>query len=186
VGFAADLYGKGVVGADSGECQKLMMPFMQNRVMLQDRLLRIVEVVKSLQEVESGRIAAIGFCFGGLCALDLARTGVDVRGVASFHGVLNSPGNTTGNTIKAKVIVFHGWDDPFAPPEDLVALGRELSDGDADWQIHAYGKTMHAFMARGANNPAAGIMYNEVSARRALASLKAFLSEVFRPSRIDF
>jgi dienelactone hydrolase len=166
VGFAADLYGK-VAGTNSDECQKLMTAFMQNRIMLQDRLLHVVEVVKGLPEVEADRTAAIGFCFGGLCALDLARTGVDVRGVVSFHGVLSPPGNTAGNKIEAKVIVFHGWEDPFAPPQDLVALGRERSDGDADWQIHAYGKTIHAFMARGPNNPAAGVMYNEVSARRA-------------------
>ncbi len=81
--------------------------------------------------------------------------------------------------IQAKVIVFHGWQDPFAPPEDVLALSRELSDSDADWQIHAYGKTMDAFMATGANNPEAGIMYNETSARRALASLKTHLSEAF-------
>jgi dienelactone hydrolase len=152
---------------------------MQDRARLQNRLLRILEVVKGLREVEAERIAAVGFCFGGLCALDLARTGADVRGIASFHGVLSPPGNTAGNKIKAKVIVFHGWDDPFAPPKDLVALGQELSESDADWQIHAYGKTMHAFMARGANSPEAGIMYNEVSARRALASLKTFLREAF-------
>ncbi|HLJ15346.1 MAG TPA: dienelactone hydrolase family protein [Bryobacteraceae bacterium] len=113
-----------------------------------------------------------------MCALDLARAGADVRGVAIFHGVLKPPGNTADNKIKAKVIVFHGWEDPFRPPEDLVALGRELSEADADWQIHAYGKTMHAFMARSANNPGTGVMYNEISARRALASLKTFLPEV--------
>jgi len=146
VGFTVDLYGKGVVGKTSDECQRPMMTFVQNRIMLQDRLLHVVEVVKGPREAESDRIAAIGFCFGGLCALDPARMGLDVRGVASFHGVLSQPGNTAGNKITAKVIVFHGWGDPFAPPENLVALGHELSVGDADWQIHAYGKIMHAFM----------------------------------------
>ncbi len=179
VGFAVDLYGKGMAPATSDECQRLMMPFMQDRALLQDRLLHIVEVLRRLPEVEPDRIAAVGFCFGALCALDLARTGSDVRAIASFHGVLSQPGNAASNKIKAKVIVFHGWDDPFAPPQDLIALGSELSDGDADWQFQAFGKTMHAFMARGANNPDVGIMYNEVSARRALASLKTFLPEVF-------
>ena len=79
-------------------------------------------------------------------------------GGASFHGVLNPPGNTAGNKIKAKVIVFHGWEDPFAPLDNLVALAQELSAAEADWQIHAYGKTMHAFMARSANNPNASVM----------------------------
>jgi dienelactone hydrolase len=179
VGFAVDLYGKGVSPTTSEERQKLMAPFLEDRPLLQDRLLYAVDVVKNLPEVESDRLAAVGFCFGGLCALDLARTGAALRAVASFHGILTPPGNTTGTKIRAKVIAFHGWQDPFAPPDHLIALGRELTDSDADWQIHAYGKTMHAFMAPDANSPEAGIMYNEVSARRALASLKAFLPEAF-------
>ena len=178
-GFAADFYGKGVAPTTSDECERLMMAFLHDRTLLQDRAVHIVEVVKALQEIDADRIGVVGFCFGGLCALDLARTSADVRAIASFHGVLSPPGNTGGNKIKAKVAVFHGWDDPFAPPEDVVALGRELSGHDADWQIHAYGKTMHSFMARAANNPEAGLMYNEVSARRALASLKTFLVEAF-------
>lgn len=177
LGFAVDLYGKGVAPVTSEERQRLIAPFLKDRPLLQDRLLHAFDVVKGLPEVEPDRMAATGFCFGGLCALDLARTGVEVRAIASFHGILTPPGNTAGNKIKAKVIVFHGWEDPFAPPADLVALGRELSASDADWQIHAYGKTMHAFMAPEANSPEAGIMYNEVSARRALASLKEFLPE---------
>jgi dienelactone hydrolase len=176
-GFAVDLYGKGVTGASPGECQKLMMPFMNDRSMLQDRLRHVIDVVKGLPEVEASRRAAIGFCFGGLCALDLARTGGDVGGIASFHGVLTPPGNTEGFQVKTKVIVFHGWEDPFAPPEDLVALGRELTTAGADWQVHVYGKTMHAFMMPTANNPEAGLMYNGDSARRALSSLKSFLLE---------
>jgi dienelactone hydrolase len=185
VGFAVDLYGKNPARTNE-ECQRLMMAFLHDRSMLRERLLRVVEAVSGLKEVETNRIAAVGFCFGGLCVLDLARTGIDLKGVASFHGALNPPGNVAIargagllNKIKAKVIVFHGWEDPFAPPEDVVALGRELSASDADWQIHAYGKTMHSFMAPAANSPEAGIMYNELSARRALASLKVFLTDVF-------
>jgi dienelactone hydrolase len=75
------------------------------------------------------------------------------------------------------VIVFHGWDDPFAPPADVVGLGRELTDRGADWQVHAYGNTLHSFMAPAADNPAAGIQYNETAARRAWESLRVFLAE---------
>src|SRR6266566_1698937 len=124
-----------------------MTPFMQDRARLQSRLLRGIEVVKGLPEVDADWIAAIGFCSGGLCVLDIARTGADVRGVASFHGVFTRPGNTKGTRINAKVIAFHGWGDPFVRPDDVVALGQELSASGADWQIHAYGGTMHAFMA---------------------------------------
>lgn len=174
-GFAVDLFGE--TGAERGQVQ--MAAFMQDRARLRGRLRHVLDVVRALPEVDADRVAAAGFCFGGLCALDLARSGADVRGVASFHGVLTPPGGEAVGPIVAKVIVFHGWDDPYAPPEDVVALGRELTAADVDWQIHAYGKTMHAFMAPGADDPGAGIRYNEVSARRAQASLGPFLAEAF-------
>lgn len=173
-GFAADLFGP-LPSPDRGG--ELMAAYMADRAALRERLLRVLSVARSLPEVDETRVAAIGFCFGGLCVLDLARGGADVRGVASFHGVLTPPPVTA--SITAKVIVFHGWDDPYAPPEDVTALGRELTGAGADWQIHAYGNTMHSFMATTADNPAGGVQYNEVSARRAWNSLRTFLAESF-------
>jgi dienelactone hydrolase len=144
-----------------------MTESMQDRDRLKSRMLHVLDLVRTLPEVDADRVAAAGLCFGGLCVLDLARSGADIRGAASFHGVLTPPDHATRSAISAKVIVFHGWDDPFAPPEDVVALGLELSEAGADWQIHAYGNAMHAFMAPTTNNPEAGIMYSEVAARRA-------------------
>ncbi|CAA0135031.1 Uncharacterised protein [Mycolicibacterium vanbaalenii] len=77
-------------------------------------------------------------------------------------------------------MVFHGWDDPYAPPEDVVALGRECSGRGIDWQLNAYGNTMHAFMAPWADDPERGILHSESAARRAWASLESFLDESFR------
>ncbi|GAB4519167.1 MAG: dienelactone hydrolase family protein [Amphiplicatus sp.] len=178
-GFALDLYGKGVVGGSKEENQRLMSPFLEDRGMLQSRLQHIVDIVKDQPEVDSKKIAIMGFCFGGLCALDLARTGADIRGAASFHGLFNAPGNTQGKKIKAKVIAFHGWDDPMVPPEDVAALGRELTEAGADWQIHAYGGTMHAFTNPAANDPDFGTVYNKTAADRAWISFQAFLKECF-------
>lgn len=178
VGLAVDLFGTAASAAGLERCGELMTAFLQDRAALRTRLLHILDVARSLPEIDETRVAAIGFCFGGLCVLDLARTGTDVQGVASFHGVLTPPDTTTDGTISAKVIVFHGWDDPYAPPDDVTALGRELTTRGADWQIHAYGNTMHAFMAESADNPEAGVQYSRTSARRAWASLSAFLSEV--------
>ncbi|MBB5519296.1 dienelactone hydrolase family protein [Amphiplicatus metriothermophilus] len=178
-GFALDLYGKGIVGASKEENQKLMSPFLEDRGMLQSRLQRIVDVVKDQPEVDSKKIAIMGFCFGGLCALDLARTGAEIRGAASFHGLFNPPGDTQGKKIKAKVIAFHGWDDPMVPPEDVVALGKELTEAGADWQIHAYGGTMHAFTNPEANDPDFGTVYNKTAADRAWTSFQTFLKECF-------
>jgi dienelactone hydrolase len=179
VGFACDLFGKGIRGDVTADNTALIAPFLQDRTMLRTRLVGTVKVVRSLPEVDPTKVAAIGFCFGGLCVLDLARSGWDVRGVASFHGLFGRPEGLPTARIKAKVVAFHGWDDPLVPPADVVALGKELTEAGADWQIHAYGGTMHGFMAVGANRPEAGIQYNERSARRAWASLVVFLAEAF-------
>lgn len=178
-GFALDLYGKGVRGASIEENQKLMNPFVEDRAFLQSRLLHIVDVVKDLPEANASKLAAIGFCFGGLCVLDLARAGADLAGVASFHGLFSPPGNLKGEKIKAKVIAFHGWDDPMVPPEDVVALAKELTEGGADWQLHAYGGTMHAFTNPAANDPGFGAVYNKTAADRSWASMVEFLAECF-------
>lgn len=178
-GFALDLYGKGVLGKTNEECQALMTPFVSNRPHLQERLLHVIDVVKALPEVDAARIAIMGFCFGGLCALDVARTGADIRGAASFHGLFGAPGNTRGRKIKAKVIAFHGFDDPMVKPEEIVALGNELTEAGADWQIHAFGGVMHAFMNPLANDPAFGTVYNKRAADRAWKAMADFLAECF-------
>jgi dienelactone hydrolase len=174
--FAVDLFGVDATAAGLDRCAELMAAYLEDRAALRDRLLHVLAVARSLPGVDAARVAAIGFCFGGLCVLDIARSGADVRAVASFHGVLTPPPDAT-EEITSKVIVFHGWDDPFAPPEDVVGLGRELTGRGADWQIHAYGNTMHSFMAPTADNPDAGIQYNETAARRAWESLRTYLAE---------
>ncbi len=177
-GFALDMYGNGLVGSGPEENAKLMGPFMDDRALLQGRQLAALDAVRRQPEVDAGRVAAMGFCFGGLCVLDLARTGADLRGVASFHGLLTPPGNTEGNRIKAKVLVLHGYDDPMAPPEQVLELASELTLGGADWQIHAYGNTVHAFTNPQANDPGFGTVYKAEADRRSWQALKNFLAEV--------
>lgn len=178
-GFALDLYGKGVYGATTEECQALMTPLVSDRPKLQARLLHAIDVAKALPEADEGRAAIMGFCFGGLCALDVARTGADVRGAAAFHGLFTPPQNTAGRRIKAKVIAFHGWDDPMASPDAVVTLGKELTDAGADWQLHAYGGVMHAFTNPQANDRAFGTVFDKTAADRSWVSLQAFLAECF-------
>jgi dienelactone hydrolase len=179
VGFALDLYGKGVRGRSVEESRRLMQPYMDDRALLQGRMALALRVARSQPEVDAGRLAAIGFCFGGLCVLDLARSGADVDGVVSFHGLVTPPGNTRGNRIQAKVLVLHGWDDPMARPEALLALGHELTAMQADWQIHAYGNAMHAFTNPAANDPDFGTVYQADADRRSWKSTRAFLAELF-------
>lgn len=178
-GFALNLYGKGVLGSGPDENAVLMQPFLDDRVMLQQRLLLSLETMRIQPEVDERRIAAIGFCFGGLCVLDIARTGEVLDGVVSFHGLFGSPGNTSGNTIKAKILALHGWDDPMATPDSVVALGEELTAMGADWQLHGYGNTMHAFTNPLANDPGSGVVYNQSADRRSWLAMQNFLAELF-------
>ncbi|MEE8221370.1 MAG: dienelactone hydrolase family protein [Woeseiaceae bacterium] len=179
VGFALDNFGRGILGTNTAENSALIQPFLDDRAMLQGRLQIALEVLKGLDEVDASRVAAIGFCFGGLCVLDLARTGTDIRGVVSFHGLFGSPGNTAGNKIKAKVLALHGWDDPMAPPDQVVSLAEELSSMGADWQVHGYGNTMHAFTNPQANDPDFGTVYSPDADRRSWNAMQDFLSEIF-------
>jgi dienelactone hydrolase len=179
VGFAIDNFGKGVLGISTEENSALIQPFLEDREMLQNRLLNALKVMKALDAVDDSRVAAIGFCFGGLCVLDLARSAADVNGIVSFHGLFGPPGNTAGNKIKAKVLVLHGWDDPMATPDQVVSLGAELSGMGADWQIHGYGNTMHAFTNPDAHDPDFGTVYNPDADRRSWNTMQDFLCEIF-------
>jgi dienelactone hydrolase len=179
VGFAVDMYGKGVLGSSVEENTKLMQPFMDNREMLQKRMNAALYAVKLMPWVDDSKIAAMGFCFGGLCSLDLARTGVDLKGVISFHGLLGAPGNTQGNTIKAKILALHGHDDPMVPVEQVLAFEQEMTKAGADWQLHTFGNTMHAFTNPAANNPDFGTVYQPDADGRSWLAMENFLTEVF-------
>lgn len=179
LGFALDMYGKGVRGSGPEENAGLMQPFMQDRRMLQRRMEAALAAVKLMPWADDGRIAAIGFCFGGLCALDLARSGADIKGVVSFHGLLGAPEHTQNNRIKAKVLALHGHDDPMAPVEQVIAFEQEMTRAGADWQLHVYGNTMHAFTNPMANDPGFGTVYQKDADRRSWQSMKNFLEEIF-------
>lgn len=179
LGFATDMYGKGVLGANREVNGQLMQPFMQDRQKLQQRLLAALANVKLLPWADDKRIAAMGFCFGGLCALDLARTGVDIAGVIAFHGLLMPPANIPAPKIKAKVLVLHGHDDPMASPEQLNALQAELTTAGADWQSHIYGNTMHAFTNPVANDADFGTVYQASADCRSWLAALNFLTEIF-------
>lgn len=179
VGIALDNYGKGVLGSNNEENAALMTPFVQDRAKLRRRLQAGLAAASALPCVDKQRIAVIGYCFGGLCALDFARSGADIRGAVSFHGLFNAP-ETLPNAaqIHAKVLALHGHDDPMVPPEAVLKLEQELTAAGVDWQIHAYGGTAHAFTNPQAQMPAQGMQYNAVAARRAWLSMQQFLAEV--------
>lgn len=179
VGFALDLYGKGVRGSSKEENRDLMAPLLEDRLMLQARMETALEAARSQPESDVKKVAAIGYCFGGLCVLDLARSGADICAVVSFHGLFTPPGNTAGRKIKSRVLVLHGYDDPMATPDNMVALGSELSAAQADWQIHAYGGTVHAFSNPAAADPESGTVYNAEADKRSWRSMSEFLKDCF-------
>lgn len=174
-GFAIDVYGKGKRGETNEECEALMTPLASNRAELQSRLAHALDVAKT--EAGTDSAAAIGFCFGGLSVLDMARTNMAVAGVVSFHGLFGAPGNTA-DTITPKVLALHGWEDPMATPDDVMDFSKEMTGASADWQLHAYGSTMHAFTNPHADNPDFGTVYDAGADRRSFAACQDFLAEV--------
>jgi dienelactone hydrolase len=178
-GFAVDVYGKEAIGSDIEACREMMEALRSERAALQQRLLQALQTMRDQPEVDATSVAAIGYCFGGLCVLDIARTGEPLAGVVSFHGLFDPPGNTADNRIAARVLALHGWDDPLATPEQAVALGEELSSMGADWQLHCYGNVRHAFTNPAADASTGVTIYNEAADRRSWAAAQYFLSELF-------
>lgn len=176
--FALDLYGKGVLGASVEENSALMTPFLEDRALLRDRLHAALATLRAQSGVDGHRIAIMGYCFGGLCALDLARSGADILGAVSFHGLLAPPA-LPPQKIRARVLALHGYADPMVPPSQVVDFGKEMTDAGADWQLHAYGGVLHAFTVPGANDPALGLQHNARAARRSWAAMKDFYQEIF-------
>jgi dienelactone hydrolase len=177
--LVADLFGKKFHGAPRDTMFGEMTRLRSDRTALRRRLQHVLEVAKGLDEVPDDRIVVAGYCFGGQCALDLARSGADIAAAVSFHGLFDPPG-LPPQKITAKVVAYHGWDDPMVPPEAVVALGQELTEAGCDWQIHAYGNVGHGF-----TNPHAsslqieGVAYNELAAERSWTSFINLLEELF-------
>lgn len=173
----ADLFGTATRGQPRDAMFGHMGRLKGDRAALLRRLQALLGSMTAQGEVDGSKVAVIGYCFGGLCTLDLARSGADIAGAASFHGLFDPPG-LPQQPIKAKVLAMHGWDDPMVPPEALVALGKELTEAGADWQIHAYGHTGHGFTNPNAHQIGIeGVAFQEAAARRSWAALEDFLAE---------
>jgi dienelactone hydrolase len=184
VGIAIDIYGKGVRGNPIGDNSALMDPWMADRGALRTRIFAAVGAAAAHPAVDVRRIAIMGYCFGGLCALDAARSrDPRIIGAVSLHGSYAPlPAVATvaeAGPMTAKVLVLHGWIDPICPPDATVALAHELEAAGADWQIHAYGQTGHAFTAPGLDNRAGGMFYQPDADRRSWQAMSNFLAEVF-------
>lgn len=184
--FALDVYGKGIEAKNDDEAQKLMGPLFLDRQLLRDRVLAGIEAIKNHPLIDPNNIGAIGFCFGGLTVVELAKSGANVKGVVSFHGVFASQRGEykaklapTSDNIKAKVLVLQGDQDPFVDEGDKKAFEKEMSQRKVDWQWHTYGNTMHSFTNPNVDKPESGMQYNAQSDKRSWRSMRNFFAELF-------
>lgn len=179
VGFAIDMYGDAKLGHTTEERRALLSPIMADRKTVAARMLAAYQTAKGLPEVNNHKIAAMGYCFGGLCVLDLARSGADLKGVVSFHGLLAAPEPAVCEKIRAKVLVLHGYDDPMVKPAMVNQFAHEMTMKKVDWQIHMYGLTQHSFTNPEANDDALGLHYNAKADKRSWESTVLFFKEIF-------
>ena len=181
VGFALDLYGQGKRATNNDEARELMNKLDSDRELLLKRMKLGLSTLKRQDLVDADNIAAIGYCFGGKCVLDLARSGESIKGVVSFHGVYDQPPIHTNNKINCSVLVIDGWEDPLSKPEQKVALANDLTVREAEWQILTFGHTGHSFTNPKAQRRDLGMFFQEQSNRRAWNTMKQFFDELFQP-----
>ena len=180
VAFCADIYGKGVRPKDTSEAGPTAGKFKGDRALLRARVNAGLDTFKKSELVDTKRIAAIGYCFGGTATIELARSGAELSGIVSFHGGLDSPTPADGKNIKTKVLACHGADDPFVPAKDLAAFESEMRDNKVDWQLIAYGGAVHSFtQPMAGNDNSKGAAYNERADKRSWEDMKQFFGELF-------
>lgn len=174
--FACDMYGRGVAG-DRERVMSTLMGFRDAPDRLAQRAAAGLAVLGAHPEV-NGRLAAVGFCFGGMTALTLARAGVGLDAVVSMHGSLATAKPAEPEAVTAKVLACHGALDPHVPMTDVVAFTEEMTRAGADWQVIVYGGAMHGFThADAVEGAAPGVAYHAATDRRSFAAARAFLAE---------
>ncbi|MEL6602141.1 MAG: dienelactone hydrolase family protein [Cyanobacteria bacterium J06614_10] len=180
VAVAVDVYGEGIRGNPTGDNSHLMNPLLKHRSLLQERLRTGYRAIREIETVDASKMGAIGYCFGGLCVLDLARSVPEcLKGVVSFHGGLTGNDLQDPQPIEASILIEHGWDDPLVSTDDYLAFANEMDERKADWQAHIHGGAVHAFTFEGANMPEKGLHYHEAAARRSWKAMVNFFDEVF-------
>lgn len=180
VAFAADIYGAEDTPKDMAAAGASAGKYKKDRALYRSRAKAGLKALSKQAGVDPKNLAAIGYCFGGTGALELARSGANVKGVVSFHGGLDSPSPADGKNIKGKVLVLHGADDPYVPKKDIDALEAELKAAKVDYQFTFYSGAVHAFtQPLSGNDPSKGVAYNAQADKRSWMALQDFLEEIF-------
>ncbi len=181
--LAVDMYGEGKVVATPDEAGKLSSEAMKNFDVTKSRFMAAVDFLKGQPTVDPTRVAAIGYCFGGGVVLNMARQGVDLKGVVSFHGSLTAVKPAQLGSLKAKVLVLHGANDKFIPPDQIEAFKEEMKAAGADFKFVSYPGAVHSFtnpdateMGKKFNMPVA---YNAPADKESWSEMKTFLTTIF-------
>lgn len=177
VALAADLYGNGKI-AKPEETQQMMGALREDPARLRRHARAGLDALAKLPQVDDKRLGAMGYCFGGLTVLELARTGAPLAGVVSFHGILSTKNPEEAKNVKGKILVCTGADDPLVPPEQVAAFQKEMTAAQVDWQVVTYGGAKHAFTNPDANRPPA-LQYNAAADARSWDAMQTFWFEVF-------
>ncbi len=181
VALAVDIYGKGIRPADNAAAGAEAGKYYADRQLLRDRVKAGLATLLANKKVDPKRVAAIGYCFGGGAVIELARSGADVRGVVSFHGSLTTPLPADAATLKSKILVCHGADDPYVPIKDVEAFMAEMKTANADYQFIAYSGAVHSFTQKEAGDDnSKGAAYNANADRRSWEAMKQFFAEVLK------
>jgi dienelactone hydrolase len=181
VTFACDMYGDGIAG-DRERVMARIKELREEPGKLCRRALAGLDLLASHPLVD-GRLAAIGYCFGGMTVLELARQGAELSGVASVHGSLSTANTAVQGAVKAKILVCHGALDPHVPAAHVNAFVEEMNAAQADWQLIVYGRALHGFTHE--NAPAIpGVAYDAIADARSSVAILGFFRELFGPSQI--
>ncbi len=183
IAMAIDMYGNGKIAENPGDAGKLAGPFYQDLKMTKNRFDAALAKLKTYSQVDTNNIAAIGYCFGGGVALNVARLGEDLKGVVSFHGTLvGAPANK--NLLKAKILVCHGMADQFVKPEEVEKFRKQMDSIGADYTFKQYPNATHAF-----TNPASDsnaekfkmpVKYNPEADSASWNDMKDFFARIFK------
>jgi len=180
VAFAPDIYGKGVRPADMKAAAAESGKWKGQRPQLRTRAKAGLDYLAAFKKVDANKLVALGYCFGGTTALEVARSGAPVIATVVFHGGLDTPSPADAKNIKGKVLALQGGDDPYVPPEQTAAFEKEMRDGNVDWQLIAYGGAVHAFtISNAGTDNSKGAAYNEKADKRSWQAMKDFFAELF-------
>ncbi len=181
VAFAADIYGKGIRPSNPQDAGKQATIYRNNRTLMRHRVQLAVDEVRKQKQTDPLKVAAIGYCFGGGCVLELARSGADVKGVVSFHGNLDTPNPDDAKNIKGRVLVCHGADDPFVTMDALSTFIGEMKKAKVNFEVGLYSGAVHSFSnPASGNDPSKGVAYNKEADERSWESMKNFFGRIFK------